>query len=156
MRKRHDRPRTFADPRVAAVFDRYPDRLRQKLLFLRELIFDTASTIEGVGKLEETLRWGEPSYLTPESGSGSTLRIKTRGVPGQYAMYFHCQTNLIEMFRERYPDRFRFEKNRAIIFQEGEAVPVAALRHCITLALTYHRNGARADGGKRRRARPGK
>jgi hypothetical protein len=44
----------------------------------------------------KTLKWGEPSYLTNEIRSGSTIRI-----------------------------------------------PKAALRHCIALALTYHRSGAK-------------
>ena len=60
---------------VAAVFDRYPERMRDKLLFLRRLIIETAATTEGVGELEETLKWGEPSYLTPQTKSGSTVRI---------------------------------------------------------------------------------
>lgn len=49
---------------VSAVFNRYPERMREKLMFLRQLIIETAATTEGVGELEETLKWGEPSYLT--------------------------------------------------------------------------------------------
>ena len=63
------------NPEVAAVFKGYPKDMREKLLFLRRLIFGTASATEGVGELEETLKWGEPSYLTPDTKSGSTVRI---------------------------------------------------------------------------------
>ena len=38
--------------------------MRKKLLHLRQIILDTASETEGVNELEETLKWGEPSYLT--------------------------------------------------------------------------------------------
>ncbi|MBU2454123.1 MAG: DUF1801 domain-containing protein, partial [Proteobacteria bacterium] len=56
---------------VAAVFNSYPKKIRAKLMFLRKLILETADVIEGVGEIEETLKWGEPSYLTPKTKSGS-------------------------------------------------------------------------------------
>jgi hypothetical protein len=127
----------FKDKTVRAVFDNYPTKLRKKLLGLRALIFDTAARTEGVGSLEETLRWGEPSYITAETGSGSTIRINVKGSNG-YAIYFHCQTNLVATFKSLYGDVFRFEGKRAIVFDDREPVPRPALRHCIALALTYH------------------
>ena len=33
---------------------------------------------------------------------------------GQYAVYFHCQTDLVETFRELYPE-LSFSGNRAIL-----------------------------------------
>ncbi|MDQ0193270.1 hypothetical protein [Paenibacillus wynnii] len=50
---------TISNPGVAAVFDGYPPTLRRRLMQLRQLIFDTAEEIDGVGKLEEELRWGD-------------------------------------------------------------------------------------------------
>ena len=74
-----------------------------------------------------------------------------KGSRGQFAMYFHCQINLIETFRDRYPEKFNFEKNRAIVFADGDAVPIDELRHCIALALTYHRDRrVRVKPGSRR------
>lgn len=88
--------------------------------------------------LEETLRWGQPSYLTTESKSGSMIRIdRVKSTPGQYALYVHCQTSLIEMFKERYPNAFGYDGNRAILFDVNDVLPEEALRHCIALALTY-------------------
>jgi hypothetical protein len=90
----------FPDPAVDAVFDAYPAPLKPKLLALRRLIFDTAKATTGVGALHETLKWGQPSYLTPESKSGSTIRIdQVKSAANQYAIYFHCQTDLVETFR---------------------------------------------------------
>ena len=95
-------------------------------------------TTKGVGALEETLKWGQPSYLTPETKSGSTIRIdQVKPEPGQYAVYFHCQTNLVETFRELYPE-LRYGGNRAILLGSEDKLPEAALRHCVALALTYH------------------
>jgi hypothetical protein len=129
----------FARPDVARVFKGYPAPLRRKLMRLRQLIFDTAARLEGVGRLEETLRWGEPAYVTT-TGSGSTIRIDHRRKnPKQYAMYFHCRTSLVDTFRTAFPDTFTFEGNRAIVFDEGDRVPTRELAVCIEAALIYHR-----------------
>ena len=126
------------DAAVEAVFATYPNPVKSKLLALRRLIFDTADATEGVGALEETLKWGQPSYLTAESKSGSTIRIdQVKAEAGQYAVYFHCQTDLVETFRELYP-QLRYGGNRSILLDAGEKLPAAALRHCVALALTYH------------------
>ena len=129
---------------VAKVFASYPANVRRKLLAIRELIFSSASSIDGVGKIEETLKWGEPAYLTSMSKSGSTIRIAwKKSAPLQYAMYFNCQTNLIDTFRTLFRSEFKFEGNRAIVFDVSEKVPTDSLRICIAAALTYHRNKAR-------------
>ena len=65
----------FENPAVEAIFAAYPAKIRPKLMALREAIFSTAAATEGVGELEETLRWGEPAYVTTKTGSGSPIRI---------------------------------------------------------------------------------
>jgi uncharacterized protein DUF1801 len=138
----------FADPAVEAVFSAYPKDLRTKLLALRRLILQTAAVTEGVGELQETLKWGQPSYLTADTRSGSTIRIdRVKADTSQYAMYVHCQTDLVATFRELYPKEFTFGGNRSIIFDADDDIPEPALRHCVALALTYHMN-------KRKSSRP--
>lgn len=128
-------------PEVAAVFNKYPEKMREKLMFLRQLIFETAATTAGVGKLEETLKWGEPSYLTPQTKSGSTVRIDwKKRKEDQYAMYFKCTTNLVERFQKKYPTEFKYGGKRSIIFNEDDEIPVKELSDCIGMALTYHLN----------------
>ena len=139
----------FADAAVEATFDAYPKQLQAKLLALRRLIFDTARTTQGVGALRETLKWGQPSYLTPETKSGSTLRIdQVKSATDQYAVYFHCQTDLVETFRGLYPTELNYGGNRSILLRAADEVPEAALRHCIGLALTYHLNKRKAPRAK--------
>lgn len=129
----------FSNPAVAAVFKAYPAPVGAKLLALRLLIFEVAAATEGVGLLEETLKWGQPSYLTTQSRSGSTIRIdQVKARQGHYALYVHCQTTLINDIKALYPDDFQFEGARALRFDARQAPPRAALRHCIALALTYH------------------
>ena len=130
----------FRDPAVEKVFDSYPAPVRRKLLALRQLIFDTAACTEGVGELEETLKWGEPAYLTTQSKSGSTVRIAWKPKqPQRYAMYFNCQTTLVETFKTLFTNDFEFEGNRAIVFEVKDRIPTRAVAFCIEAALTYHR-----------------
>ena len=136
---RQDKWMPFANPAVEAVFDGYPDHVKPHMMFLRQLVFDTAAEIEGVGPLEETLKWGEPSYLTAKTKSGSTIRIDWKPrQPDVYAMYFICHTNLVNTFRELHADELTFDGNRSIVFELEEKVPVSAVMHCVSMALTYH------------------
>ena len=128
----------FDDARVAAVFRAYPAALRARLMSLRETMFEVAAATPGVGGLTETLKWGQPSYLTEEAGAGSTVRLdKLRSGDG-YAVCFHCQSGLVGQFRELYADKLAFEGERAILLDGGARVPERELRHCIALALTHH------------------
>jgi len=140
-KRRGSSMKSIKNPEVAFVFSTYPPNFRRKLLALRSLIFAVARNTEGVGKLEETLKWGEPAYLTSESGSGTTVRIHwKRSAPTRYGMNFHCQTTLVENFRALFPNDFEFEGNRSIVFDENDVVPAEKLSVCIAAALTYHRD----------------
>ena len=131
-----DRP--FSDPAVAERFERYEPSVRQRLLGLRRLIFDVAARTEGVGELEEALRWDQPSYLTSATRSGSTVRLDAKGAAGDVAVFFICHTNLVDDFVALYPGTFTAERNRALIFAADDAIPGDELAHCLALALTYH------------------
>ena len=129
----------FADPKVAAVFRAYAPATRKRLMALRETLFEVAAATEGVGALTETLKWGQPSYLTEDAGSGTTVRIdRLKGDGSGYAVYFHCQSGLVGQFRDLYPETFTYDGARAIHFDPGERVPARELRHCIARALPHH------------------
>lgn len=130
--------RRFKDRSVAAVFAAYPVPVRAKLMALRDLIFETAAQTEGVGPLEEALRWGQPSYLTSRTKSGSTIRIDAiAGQAGGYAIYFHCQTTLVDSFMKRFGAIFRYEGSRALLFSASDKLPKTELSECIAAGLTY-------------------
>ncbi len=129
----------FQSANVEAVFEDYPSAVKPSLLRLRQLIFDTAASIQGVGPLEETLKWGQPSYLTLESGSGTTIRIdQIKSEPGQIGLFVHCQTTLIPSYREMYGDCLKFDGNRGLRIEAGDEPSAEVIGHCIALALTYH------------------
>mgnify|MGYP003112125051 FL=1 len=127
----------ITSPKVDAVFANYPGFVRDKMQSLRELVIETAEETEGVYKLEETLKWGEPSFVTKD---GSTLRMDWKEkTPDQYAMYFHCTSRLVDTFRLVFNHKFQYEGKRAIVFQLNQKIPKAELKECIKAALTYHK-----------------
>lgn len=124
------------DPRVPGKFATYPKEIKPKIDYLRSLIVETATENDTVLALEETLKWGEPSYLAKK---GSTIRIDWKPkTPNQYAIYFKCTSKLVATFREVYGDTFKYENNRAILFSLEDEVPNKELKSCIRLALNYH------------------
>lgn len=130
-------------PEIRAVFKGYSPAVRETLLTVRRMILGVAASIPDVGPLEETLKWGQPSFLTSASKSGTTIRIdrlsKTDHRP---ALFVSCQTDLIENFKAAYPDSFAYQGKRAIILSPDGPIPEEALRHCIALALTYKKRKA--------------
>jgi hypothetical protein len=125
------------NPAVAEKIHAYPADIRNRLLFLRQLILAVAEETDGVEGLQETIKWSQPSFV---STFGSTIRIDwNANTPDRYFMFFHCQTRLVETFRVLYEGLFQFEGNRAIVFNRDKDFPVTPLKHCISLALLYHK-----------------
>lgn len=122
---------------VKKLLASYPTAPYNRLSELRDLIRETAMETEGVTKLLETTKWGEPSYV---SKAGSTIRMdwKERS-PDKYYLYFICSTELVSTFKVVFGDELTFEGNRAIALDLKDPMPVEMLRKCIKLALTYHK-----------------
>ncbi|MGB3279557.1 MAG: DUF1801 domain-containing protein [Pseudorhodobacter sp.] len=129
--------RPFSTPAVAAAFDAFPTDARIGLLALRDLILETAWNLPQIGVIEEALRWGQPAYLTPATKSGSTIRL---GIPkaGGFALFAHCQTNIISSFAAAFPGQDRIEGNRAVLFDDPTQIDPARHAMLIKHALTYH------------------
>lgn len=131
------RLRIETNPEVETVFNNYPKGVQPKIEALQKLIIETAEETDAIEYLEETLKWGEPSYITK---IGSTLRIDWKPkAPDQYAMYFKCTSKLVPSFKEKFGDLFEYENTRAIVFKMDDQVPKAELKQCIKAALTYHK-----------------
>lgn len=127
------------NPQVQVKFDQYPPATRAKLMMLRQLILDVAHQTEGVGTIEETLKWGQISYLTKQPQSGTTIRIDAYNPEAEeVALFVHCQTSLVDSFKFMYPNAFGYEGNRAVIFEDLSDDQIDVLKHFIELALTYH------------------
>lgn len=134
-------------PLVAEAFARYPEPVRARLLVIRAMIFAVAAETDGVGPLTETLKWGEPAYLTEQSGSGTSIRLGiSRLAPDCGAVFFNCQTTLVATFRAHFDGAFGFEGNRAILIPTHVPQVEEPLAFCLHAALTYHRRKNRPSG----------
>lgn len=124
---------------VKEKFNSYPDHIKPMMEELRELIYEVAEETDGIGHIEEALKWGEPAYLTKNPKSGTTIRIdwKERN-PDEIGMYVSCNTILIEEFRKRFSDKLTFEGDRGILLPIREPLPRQELKICIQMALRYH------------------
>ncbi|MGF6157579.1 hypothetical protein M2267_002838 [Ensifer sp. KUDG1] len=128
---------------VVEALSRYPEPVRARLLEIREIVFSVAAETNDIGALTETLKWGEPAYLTEASKSGSTIRLGTaKSAPDKCAVLFNCKTTLVETFRAHFADDFAFEGNRALIVPATGALSREPLMLCLRAALTYHRSKA--------------
>ncbi len=99
------------DKAVKNHFEECPENARVRLVELRELILKLSLDLQ-LGEVEESLKWGEPSYSVK---SGSPIRIDWKlKTPNNYYLFFHCQTKLVDTFRELHGDVLRFQGNRAV------------------------------------------
>ena len=126
----------FCSNEIQTAFDLPEPDVRHGLLALRQLIFDTAAALPQVGPLTEALRWGQPSYITEQSKTGTPIRL---GVPkiGGFALFVHCQSRVIPEYLAKFPAWDRIDGTRAVLFERP--TDIEPLRHgwLIERALTY-------------------
>ncbi|MEM9320129.1 MAG: DUF1801 domain-containing protein [Pseudomonadota bacterium] len=126
------------DAAVAQAYSALPAGASAHAHDLRALVLQTALD-EGLPPPMETLKWGEPAYLPGRSGT--TVRIGPDAQRQSLKLLVHCQTNLVERWRQRFDDRLSFEGNRAVLVPVDRPLDRNALASCIAEAFTYHRNG---------------
>ncbi len=124
-----------SNPAVQEKLNSYSPKIKKRLKELRRLILDTAKDLK-IEKIEETLKWGEPSYLVKK---GSTIRMDWKAKnPNQFGLYFKCTSKLVVSFKEVFGDLFKYENKRALLFNLDESLPKDQLKQCIAAALCYH------------------
>lgn len=129
--------RKFDDPAVEAAYSAFGDDVREELLDLRDLVFETEQNTKGAGPITEALKWGQPSFVTTGK-HGSTFRLgEIDEGPASHALYFLCQTTLVSTFRDLYTGTLDFKDNRAVLFMRDQDYPREAIAHCMALAMTY-------------------
>ena len=115
----------------------YPPDIREKFLIIRSTIIEVAAGHEDIGTVSEDLKWNEPSFI---SRNGSTIRMDWKAQdPKALYLYFHCKTRLIDTFKQLYPQNFHYIGNRAIRLEQIPEPTLKPLKHCIYMALLYHR-----------------
>ena len=122
---------------VQAVYDACTPTVRQGLYHLRALILEQAALMPQIGPVNEGLRWGQPAFLTPDSGVACSLRISP--VKGQgFGLFVHCQTGLIAAFASGAGAGLRFSGTRAVLFDSNDRIDPAQVSVLIGQALGYH------------------
>lgn len=131
----------FQNKQVEAAFSSQPEPFRSRLLELRDLAFDVAESPRPEGPqtapLTESLKWGEPSYVPAKPRIGSPIRI-SRHDDQHVALYFNCNTLLVEQFRTRFGEELAYSGNRAVVLDVSAEFPRRILRECLLAAMTYH------------------
>lgn len=130
--------RKTIDSHVLRIFQDIAPENRQILVDVRELIFAVAASDPQIGEVEETLRWGEPAYVTTKRKTGSTIRLGIEKMSGKPALFFNCRTTLVEEFRQKFGGALSFSRNRALLLNRDFAYLSPKLTHCILAALSYH------------------
>ncbi|GAC16230.1 DUF1801 domain-containing protein [Aliiglaciecola lipolytica] len=126
-----------ANPNVIEHIKQCPDIAQEALLCLRELLLNVANNTPEIKHLEETFKWGEPSYITK---TGSTLRMDWKpSKPAHISVFVNCQTKLIETFKELYPQELSYVGNREIALPLNKPLPLQVLAHCFELTFKYQK-----------------
>ena len=108
------------------MLDGFPREVRKRLLETRALIYELSQSLDA-GPLTETLKWGEPAYLTEASKSGSTIRLGWKAAePGRCQLYFNCNTDLVDRFRAQFPEALHLQGQSLPLVRSGGAGPGGA------------------------------
>ncbi|WP_339860129.1 DUF1801 domain-containing protein [Thalassospira alkalitolerans] len=134
------KPAPSQPPELAAKFAGYPSNAYAALMQIRGWIFDLAADHPAIREITETLKWGEPSWLTKPK-VGTTIRADWKPkAPDQVAIYFNCKTDLIDRARSHFGDILECDGNRAIIIALDRPLPKAPIQICLGWALSYHQD----------------
>ncbi len=107
------------------------------MLALRKIILEIAEKDVDIDFIDEALKWGEPSFLT--KSSGSTLRLDWKEKSANHiSIFVNCQTKLISMFKELYPNDFEYVGNRELRFPLKGKYSKVNLKKCFELVLKYN------------------
>ena len=129
-------------PPLAGAMAEWPEPARAAAGRIRELIYATAEET-GAGRIEESLKWGQPSFSNGRAGTPVRLGYKA-GETLPVRVHVHCGTDLVDQYRSRFGG-LAFEGNRGICLSDTAPLPEDTLKTCIALALSYHQRKAR-DG----------
>lgn len=120
---------------IESVVNGYPASVQLRFEEFSQLITEVASNIEDLKRLDEEIKWGEPSY---KSNIGSPVRFGWSSKrPDQFGIYFVCSTSLVETFQKVFPGVFTLDGNRGLIFDINLPLSREPLERCLEAALRY-------------------
>lgn len=128
----------FESKDVHAYFIKQSKQVKEAMLYLRNLIYSVSRHSDLIGEIEETLKWGEPSYINGLPRTGTTLRLAPTGnSEHELGLFVHCQTSLIDSFKEMHPT-LDYQGNRCLLLDINNLPDQTIIEHFVFLAMTYH------------------
>ena len=125
----------FASSAARDAFAAFPQPARDRLLAIRALIYEIGAALP-VGRIEESLKWGQSSYATPATKAATPIRLGLTK-SGDAAVFTHCQSTVMADFRALAPANMVFDGNRAVHLPADQEPPLDELSPLIRAALSY-------------------
>ncbi|SDW21911.1 hypothetical protein [Litoreibacter albidus] len=117
---------------IFQVFASMPADVATTLRAARLDILRAAAASNEVGQLDETMKWGEPAYLTCAPKTGTTLRLGLIG--GQAAVMVPCSTAIIDDARAIFGPLPELSGKRGLVLGGQRQV----FNYVVDAALHYH------------------
>ncbi|WP_299042453.1 hypothetical protein [uncultured Tateyamaria sp.] len=126
-------------PDFLARIETWPQPAQTQFVKLRQIVHDVATSAE-IGPLDESLKWGQPSWRPKRARVGSTLRVDwSPSTPDRLLAFVDCKTNLAAQMDTRFPGQFHNDGRRALGFDLDKPLDEDAVWQLVHLTLTYHR-----------------
>ncbi|MFT6674686.1 MAG: hypothetical protein ACJAVM_000869 [Sulfitobacter sp.] len=123
---------------LLTLIAKWPGPAQQGLWACRAIFHDVAAQA-GIGVLEESLKWGQPSWRPQRPRTGSTLRISwDAATPQILPLFVDCKTDLAARMQTLYPDLAANDGRRRIGFDLHGALPAQAIAHLAQMTFCYH------------------
>ena len=104
------------------------------------VLFHEVAAHADVGALDETLKWGQPSWRPSKPRTGSTLRMDwTPKFPDRLSLFVDCKTDLAARMQDMYPGLPANDGQRHLAVDLNAPLPKQAIRHLADMTFTYHR-----------------
>lgn len=118
---------------------RWPEPAQQALWHCRSVFHKVADDAD-VGALDETLKWGQPSWRPTKPRTGSTLRMDWNPkFPDRLSLFVDCKTDLAARMKDMYPNLPENDGQRHLAIDLTAPLPDQAIAHLADLTFTYHR-----------------
>ena len=125
----------FETPDIEAAFQEFDPSVRDQLLAFREMIFVVGASLDAVQRIEESLKWGQPSYnALPKTGTPIRLG---QSKSGEACLFVHCQTTLVGDLASAGGHDLRTVDNRSVLLPKDLSSSPELLTF-IRATFTYH------------------
>jgi hypothetical protein len=125
---------------LLVLIETWSDPAQSALLSCRSL-FHTIATRVDIGPLDETLKWGQPSWRPIKPRTGSTLRLNwSPKSPTELAIFVDCKTDLAARMQTLYPHLPANDGGRRMAIDLNSPLPETALSHLAEMTFSYHTN----------------